>query len=136
MPAQLYPLARNAFLNGDLDWLVDDFKVLLLDKGRYAVNFGTDEFQSIIPAPAMIAISPSLTGKTSTAGVADADDALTEPLGGEELVTALVVFHDSGNPATSRLVAYTDSGIGFPLIQSGGPVLIRWSDGPTRIFVL
>jgi hypothetical protein len=136
MAAQLYPKAREAFLNGEMNWLADEFRAVLIDKNFYAVDFTNDEFLTDIPATAVIATSAPLTGTTSTNGVADADDITTESLSGDELITALVIIKDTGVPGTSRLVAYTDSGIGFPLTQSGGPVQIRWSDGPYRIFVL
>lgn len=136
MAAQLYPSARKAFLDGDIDWLVHNFRVLLIDKTIYVANFTSDQFLSHVPTPAIIYTTEPLTAKTSVDGVADAADIETDILDGEQLVTAAVIFQDTGVAGTSRLVTYTDSGIGFPLIQSGGPVQIRWSDGPTRIFKL
>lgn len=135
MANALYDKARERFLKGQLDWLTQTIKVCLVDTGNYSPNLAADEFLSAIPAAARVAISGPLTGKTATAGVADADDVTITAVSGPT-VEALVLFADTGDPATSPLIAYIDTASGLPFTPNGGDVTIQWDNGPHRIFKL
>ena len=69
-----YRFANERFLTGQLDWLSDAFKVLLVDK-TYTVQTDVHHTLADVPVSARVAASPALTGKSATDGVARADDA-------------------------------------------------------------
>lgn len=135
MANALYDLGRQAFLDGDLDWSANNIKVILVDTSAYTVNLATDQFLSIIAGGAIIATSANLSGKTSTAGVADANDVTFNSVSGAS-VEALVIYQDSGSAATSRLIAYIDTATGLPVTPNGGNITVTWDSGANRIFKL
>jgi len=141
--SQLYDKGREKFLNGDISWGTgvggDIIKCLLVTAG-YTPVFATDEFidDGAGGGPwnykSGLASDP-LAGKTITAGVADADDAFFAGVTGSAVI-AVVIFLDTGNPLTSPLIAYIDSGTGFPYTPSGADVNVVWDNGVNRIFSL
>lgn len=138
MANALYDLGREKFLGHatiDLDWINDDIKAVLVDTGAYTVNLATHEFLSDIPVGARIATSSNLAGKTSTAGVADADDITFTGVTGAT-VEALVLYKDTGVAATSPLIAYIDSATGLPFTPNGSDVDVIWDSGANKIFKL
>lgn len=135
MANALYDKARERFLKGQLDWLTQTVKVCLVDLGNYSPNLASDEYLSAIPTAARVAISGPLTNKTATGGVADADDVTITAVSGPT-VEALVLFADTGDPATSPLIAYIDTASGLPFTPNGGDVTVQWDNGPNRIFKL
>lgn len=135
MANALYDLGRQAFLNGDIKWLADDIKVTLVDTNDYTVSLSTHQFYSEIPEVAKIATSGNFTNKTSTFGVADADDVTFADVVGDGS-EALVIWQDTGNPATSRLIAYIDTALGLPVNPNGGDITVQWSNGANKIFKL
>jgi len=115
-------------LMGSLDWVSDDIKVVLVDVDDYTVDLEAHEDLADIPAGARVGTSSNLTGKAVTSGVVTADDAVFSSVTGDELEAA-VVYYDSGVEATSTLIAYIDTGVGFPLTPDGGGVVLYWNDG-------
>lgn len=135
MSNERYTFANQQFLTGQLNWLADTFKVLLVDTTNYTFVKNVDEHLADIPAIAQIATSSALTGKTATGGVAQADDVMINAVTGP-VIRAIVIFHDTGDPTTSELVCYLDTGIGLPWNPQGGNVVIHWDRGPNGIFKL
>lgn len=135
MANALYDKAREGYLNGTLNWLSDDVRCILIDTALYTVDLAADEFLTAIPLGARISVSGSLTAKTATNGVADADDASFSLVSGAS-VEAVVLYRHSGVDATSRLIAYLDTITGIPFTPSGGNVAIQWDNGANRIFKL
>lgn len=135
MANALYDKGREKFLNADIDWLVDNIKTVLVDTGAYTVNLATHEFLSDIAAGARIATSGNLTAKTSTAGVADADDIVFTAVTGVNC-EALVLYKDTGVAATSPLIAYIDTATGLPVLPNGGNIKVVWDNGANKIFKL
>lgn len=130
----LYPLAKQAFLAGDLDMDANDIKVsLVLSTYTYSASH---QYRSSITSYEN-GTSANLASKTVTNGVFDAaDTSLTATAA--SACNALVIFQDSGSAATSRLIAYIDtptSGLPFtPSISQNVP--ITWDSGANRIFAL
>lgn len=135
MSNQRYTFANERFLTGQLDWLTDTFKVLLVDTSNYIFVKDVDQHLADIPAIARIATSGALINPSATGGVALADDVTINSVTGP-VIRAIVIFHDTGNPATSELVCYLDTGIGLPWNPQGGNVVIHWDRGPNGIFKL
>lgn len=135
MTNALYGKARQAFLDGDLDWSANTIKAVLVDVADYTVSVDTHEFLSDIPAGARVATSAAFTSKTSTLGVADAADISFASVVGDPS-EALVIYADTGVVGTSRLIAYIDTATGLPVTPNGGNVNVTWDNGANRIFKL
>lgn len=133
MANALYDKGREGFLDGSIDWDTDNIKVCLVDTGTYTVNLATHE--DLADVTGIVATSGNLSSKTVTAGVADAAD-VTFPAVSGSSVEALIIYQDTGVAATSRLIAYIDTGTGLPVTPNGGDITIQWSNGSNRIFKL
>ena len=78
--------------------------------------------------------SGSFQNKTLTDGVFDADNISFTAVTGNT-AEALVIFIDTGNSSTSRLVTYLDTGFtGLPITPNGNDIPVVWS--PDGIFRL
>jgi hypothetical protein len=131
----LYAKFKERVLSGEIDMLSDDIKCVLVDANDYTVDLAEDEFLSDIPVGARVATSANLTGKSTTGGIFDADDAtFTAPTGDQ--CEALVVYKDSGDPATSPLGAYIDEAVGLPVTPAGVDITVAWDNGARKIFAL
>ena len=115
--------------------LVDSTGNAAYTSGGIAINLTADDNLDDIPGAARVAVSGALAGKTVTHGVADANDETLSAVTGDES-EALVIYKHTGTESTSRLIAYMDSGIGLPVIPSGGDIVIMWSSGDDKIFKL
>lgn len=136
---QLYAKGRNKFLRGDLTWKsgATGWKAYLIDlQGGtgYTPDFTNDEFLSAIPAAARIS-SIALVPTDPAAGVADAADVTFAAVTGA-VSEAIVIVLDTGDPATSSLVAYIDVATGLPVTPNSGDINVVWDNGANKIFKL
>jgi hypothetical protein len=101
---------------------------LIRTSGGYTPNQANDEFYSVIPPAAIAAVAPNpLSGKTFVGGVFDADDISFQIVPAGPACDGLLIWHDMGNPATSRLIAWIDSYSGFPVTPDGvNWVNVQW----------
>ena len=135
MANALYDLGRKAFLDADIDILVDNIKCVLVDTATYTVNLATDQFLDDIPVGERVATSGNLASKTSTAGVFDAADVVFSSVTGD-VSEALVIYKDTGAAATSPLIAFIDTATGLPATPNGGDITVTWDNGANKIFKL
>ncbi len=134
MANALYGLGRQKFLEGAIAWLTDDIKVSLVDTTAvYTVSIDVDEFFDDIAST--VADSGNFASKSSTLGVADAADVTLSSVSGVQS-EALVIWQDTGTPATSPLIAYLDTATGLPVTPNGTDITITWSSGSNKIFKL
>ena len=133
MANALYDKGREAFLNGDIDWDTDDIRCVLVDTGTYTVNLSTHDFHDDLSG--IVATSGNFSGKTITAGVADADNVTFSAVSGST-VEAIVIYKWTGVSGTSPLIAYIDSATGLPVTPNGGDITVTWDDGANKIFKL
>jgi hypothetical protein len=133
MANSLYGLYKQKRLEGLISLLTGDIKVVLVDTATYTVNIDVDEFLSDIAVGERVATSANLTSKTTTLGVFDAAD-ITFPSVSGDTSEALVLYLDTGNAATSTLIAYIDSATGLPVTLNGTDVPIVWDNGANKIF--
>ncbi len=116
----------QAGLAAPIDLFADDVRFVYVDTAAYVVNLATDQFLSDIPPAAIIATSPLFTGKTSAAGVFDANDVTTPPFVGPS-IEALVIFKDTGVAASSPLVVYIDTTTNAALpFNPGATKIVQW----------
>jgi hypothetical protein len=136
MPNGLYDAAKQSFLQGDIDWINDNIKVVLVDTATYAVDLANDDFLDDIPVGERVATSINLSGKSSTGGVADATEVTFTGVSGDE-AEALVVYKDTGDAGTSNLICYIDTAsAGLPITPNGADITVTWDDGANKIFAL
>lgn len=135
MVNRLYDSGRQGFLEGNLHWLTDNFKAVLVDTADYSVNTATHVSLADVPVAARVAVTPNLANKSATAGVADADDVTFPNVTGDP-AEAVVVYKDTGTESTSTLVAYYDQATGLPVIPNTGPIAIQWPNDSNRMFKL
>lgn len=135
MSTFLYDKGRENFLKGAISWNSDAIKVLLGDAADYTVNQSTHEFHSSVTGAGIVATSSNFTTKTTTAGVADADDVTFSTVTGDPS-EFLVIFQDTGVSATSMLIAYIDSYTGLPVTPNGGNITVSWPSDSNKIFKL
>jgi hypothetical protein len=136
----LHDKGRNHFLYGSINWVADNIKTQLVTlintPTGYTFNASLDEFFASVPTAARVGFSnASLTGKTATAGIADANDIVFTGASGPT-VGALVIFKETGNATTSPLIAYIDTATGLPVQPNGGDITVQWDSGTNRIFKL
>jgi hypothetical protein len=134
MANAVYPLAKKALLDADIDLLTDTIKIVLCDSG-YTYNTAHDNLDDIT-AGARVATSSALASKTTTGGAFDAADVTYTALTGDT-VTSWVLFKDSGTESTSKLIAYFDTvsgGGAFSFTPSGGDLTLSF--GASGIFTI
>jgi hypothetical protein len=135
MANAIYGKAREKFLNADIDWSVDTIKVALVDTASYTVAIDTDEFYSTISS-AVVGTPITLSGKTSTLGVGDANDVSFTGLSGAPSIEALAIYKDTGVAGTSPLLVYIDTATGLPEPAGATQVDVTWDNGANKIFKL
>lgn len=144
MANALYDLAREAFLNGNIDWTNNTIRAILVDSADYTVNLATHEFFSDITVAGRVGNSGgtsradgvALGTKTTTAGVADAADATLTAVTGDPCEYICIYVDDASADATSRLIALIDTATGLPVTPNGGDITFQWDSGANKIFKL
>ncbi len=119
----LYPIGKKAFLDGGINLGSDTIKVALVDTGTYTYSAAHDFYNDV---SGVVGTPVTLGSKTTTGGVFDAADAVFSALSGSS-AEAIIIYKDTGNTATSPLIAYIDSGTGLPVTPTGTDVTITWN---------
>jgi len=123
MANALYPIGKKGLLDADIDMLVDAIKVVAVSN-TYTYNAAHD-FRNDLTG--VIATTANLGTKSTTSGVFDAADLAPAFTSVTTNINAYVIFKDTGDTATSPLIAYIDTGSGLPVTQDGGNVNITWN---------
>jgi hypothetical protein len=141
MANQLYPKAKEDFLNGNLNLSSNTITIALVDTDVYTFDAELHQFRSNVPNTAVVATA-NLASKTITDGVFDAADITFTAVSGANC-EALILYHNTGNAeadgnrqADSRLIAYIDTATGLPILPNGGDITVRFSNGASKIFAL
>mgnify|MGYP007071609632 FL=1 len=127
MANALYPKWKQALLeftaNNDLDG--QTVKVALIDTGTYTYS-ASDQYWSAASS-ASVGTPQTIGSKTFTDGVFDGANVTFTAVTGNS-VEALIIYIDTGNAATSPLVAYIDTSVtGLPVTPNGGDITITWN---------
>jgi hypothetical protein len=136
MANAVYTKAKQSLLNGEINTSSSNYKILLLDKNFYTVNFSTDQYVSDIPSSAIKGISNNLSNVTSTNGIFDADDIPIDHDG--SIFNAMVIYQVGSSNSNSRLIMYIDDSDGLPFEGSNSsiPITIFWSNTANKILSL
>jgi hypothetical protein len=142
----VYDKAREKFLNGDISWTRDTFKVILLNSSYVA----SKDHQTLVDVPtsSRIALSTALVNKTVTGGVASADPKVVTDVPSGRVIKSLIIVKQNtlATDLQSELIAYIDTASGISgtnnsgLTTTGANVTINWSGSvgavPNKIFNL
>lgn len=133
MANALFDLARQRFLEAQINWMTDTVKCILVDTGAYTPNLSTHQYLSDISGTARIAGPVTLTSKATTGGAADAADCTFTSVSGAS-IEAIVIYVDTATESTSPLIAYIDTATGLPITPNGGDIIVTWDNGTNKIF--
>ena len=144
MANTLYDNARKLFLEEGIHWVDDPVKVLLVNTSLYTFSAAHTVLNDVpestrVPGTEGVLGKPlgDSTTRTTTGGAADGPDVTFVSVpAGTGPVGAIVLYIDTGNPATSPLVAYMDTATGLPITPNGGDIIITWDNGVNKIFRL
>jgi hypothetical protein len=120
MANALYPIGKKAILDGDIDFLSDTIKIQLCDSA-YTYSASHNFFDDI-GAGGRVGTSAALVSVATTGGAFDAADCTFVGLSGDTVVS-WVLYMDTGNEATSPLIAYFDT------VSGGGALSFSPSGG-------
>ena len=134
MANTLYTKAKEKILSGEIDFITDTIKVSLVEN-TYPQNIATDEFYDDISAY-VLSTDQTLTAKSISGGLLDGGDVTYPAVTAGDTSEGVVIWKDTGNPATSPLLLYIDTIGGFPLLTNGGDITVAWSSGANKIFSL
>lgn len=134
MANALFDKGRDKFLNADIDYAVDTIVVYLIDTADYTVDLANHEFLSSVASGGRVA-NATLAGKSSSAGIADANDTVLSSVSGDPS-EALLLIKSTGVDATSALFGWIDTATGLPVTPNGGDITITWDNGTNKIFKL
>jgi len=136
MSNQLYTSMKEDFLAGGINLSSASIRVALVKAG-YTVDIDNDRYVSDIGTANIAGRSGNLDKVSITDGIFDAENETIEDYGTEGF-SYMVMYEHTGNDATSRLIAYLDTGIGLPVASTTESisVTIKWSDLLTKIFSL
>jgi hypothetical protein len=130
----VYPSAKQMLLEANLNWLTDPIYAILINTQYYAASLGHTSLADV-DAQAFVVSSSLLTGRTTTNGVADADDLVFSPTAGP-ICQALILVKDGSTAIQSKLIAYIDTARGLPYTPDGTSIKFVWDDALNRIFAL
>lgn len=138
MASLVYNVGKTKIMNGGIDLLTSNIRVMLVDSG-YTPD-ADDAHMGIASGP--VAQELSGTGYTAdgellsnkavnqddTNDRAEFDDTvdLTWTSISAGTADAAVVYYDSGTASTSWPICYIDTG-GFPVVTNGGDLTIQWN---------
>jgi hypothetical protein len=133
MANAIYPKWKEAVMQASSNSSLGGTVVaVLIDLADYTYS-AAHEFYSSASAGA-VGTPQTIGTKTYTSGTFDGADVTFTAVTGDPC-EAIIVFIDTGSAATSRLVAYFDTGVtGLPVTPNGGNIQITWN--ASGIFLL
>lgn len=128
MASALYPLGKEAILNGDIDIDTDTIKVAAVDLTTDYTYSAAHEFKTSVTSYTG-STDATLASVTKTSGTVDAADnspaysSLAQS--STKTIGALVVYKDTGDAATSPLIAFIE--LSSAVTPNGGDINIQWN---------
>jgi hypothetical protein len=101
-------------------------KAALIDTGTYTYNSAHDFYDDVVAG--VVGTPVTLTTKTVTNGVFDADDVTFTSVSGATCEAVLIYIDTGGANSTDPIVAFLDTNItGLPVTPNGGNITIAWN---------
>jgi hypothetical protein len=130
MANAMYPKTKAQMLQGAINLLTADVRLILVDLGAYTYDAG-HAFLSDVPSGARTAVSSSITGKSidEATSAFKSDEKTFSSVSGAES-EALVGYIHTGTAATSRLIWFQDTGVtGLPVTPDGRDIKVTPAGG-------
>ena len=131
----LYSSGRENFLGADIDWDLNNIRVVLVDTNDDTPDQTADQDLADRLTASRVATSGNLSSKTKTNGVADAADTTFQSVTGDQS-EALDIYKSTGTDSTSLLIANIGTATGLPVTPNGGDIQVQWDNTANRIFKL
>ena len=130
-PNFIYPYAKAWWIgvrpDYQLNWVRDKFSIVLCnDQLNPSPSL---RFLSEIPTAAILCASLEMVGKGVGVGGASCVPPTFPDVPAGSRIEYLLIYHDTGNPATSELAVLQCLNPGYPVIADGKPFTIRWKNG-------
>ncbi len=133
MANAIYPKAKEAFMSGSIDLTTATIKIALVSNA-YSYS-SAHQFYSSVSAN-VLGTPQTMTTKTVTSGVFDADDPSWVAVTSGSTISSYVIYKDTGVAGTSPLIAYFDTATGLPVLTNGGNFNLTFDNGSSKIFAL
>lgn len=134
MPNALYPTGRTAICNQTLNLVTAATKIVAVS-ASYVFSVAHSMRDDLTGE---LGTATALTGEAwLNDGIFDADNVSYPDVDPPDVVAGFVLFVDTGDPATSPLVAYiveSTGGMPISVAGTGAPIPVMFSDSPNRVF--
>lgn len=138
----LFDPGREGFLAGEIDWDTAVIKIALV-RG-YTFTASHKFVSDVTGAGGTLHVTSGALGtKTVTNGVADAADVVFTAPAANASNHGVLVFQSSAvtggadvAATAQRVIAWIDTGTGFPIVPNGADITIAWDNGTNKIFKL
>ncbi len=105
--SQIYPLARELFATGQLNWPAVNIKCLLL-AAAYVPDF-TQQYLTGIPSAYVLATTPNIGGLSAAAGYLSGNTTSFGVVESAAPAGYLLFYQDTGSPVSSPLILFLDT---------------------------
>ena len=125
MANAVYPKYIEAVIQASANSsLAGTLKAALVDTGTYTYSAAHEFYSSV---SGVVGTPVTIGTKTYTNGLLDGADVTFTAVSGPT-AEATILYIDTGSSATSRLVAYIDTGVtGLPVTPNGGNIGVTWN---------
>jgi len=132
----IYGKAKQALLNGEINVLSNNLKILLVNN-LYNPSINLDEYVSDLDPNSIKNRSGIIQNVVSTLGILDADD-IEIPVHNGAAFNAVVLYQNGISDSDSRLISYIDTSAGLPFVgvNFSLPVTIIWNNDSIKILSL
>jgi hypothetical protein len=127
MANAVYPLFKQALIDASSNVDLNDgtVKAALIDTADYTYSSSHDFWDDA--SAGVVGTPQTINNTTVTNGLFDGDNVTFTAVSGDPC-EAIIIYIDTGSAATSRLVAYIDTGVtGLPVTPNGGDITISWN---------
>jgi hypothetical protein len=141
MANALFPLGRQGFLDGSINFPTGTIKVSLV-RG-YTYNAAHQFVSDVTGAGGTLASTATLGSKTATNGTANAANSTFTAVTTNASNHSLLIYQSSAATGgadvaatAQRLIAWIDTGTNLPVVPNGGDITVTWNTGTDKIFTL
>lgn len=132
MANAIYPAFRNAVLSPGVDLVTATVKAALVTVTSGSTNYtysAAHQYFSDVAAGSILAAGVALSGKAVSAQAFTAASVVwpSVAINGAKKGDAIILYIDTGTPATSRLIGYIDTATGLPATPTGQDITLNWS---------
>ena len=132
MANALYPKGKERILDETIGLNNDTIKAALLRS--YTYDSSDEDLADVTGSGATVVATATLSGKTFTAGVFDANDVTWTTVANGAACNNFVLYKDGATDADRQLIMFVDAYTNLPVTPNGGDITIEWDSGSNKIF--